>query len=198
MKRNPLWASVLAIGLLMALTAGGCTKKQQVSEGVETPPAVSQPAPAPRTVRETPITPPRTAPAPRNAPVETPAPRTPVADRGLSQPTTTGLARVHFDFDKYDLTAAARKTLSANAEFLQANPGVRIRIEGHCDERGTTEYNLALGERRAKSAFQYLMDLGVDPNRMSVVSYGEEQPLDPGQNEAAWALNRRDEFVELQ
>ena len=93
---------------------------------------------------------------------------------------------------------ATRKTLSRNAQHLQATPGVRIRIEGHCDERGTTEYNLALGERRAKSTYQYLMDLGVDPNRMGVVSYGEEQPLDPRNNEEAWALNRRAEFVEIQ
>lgn len=199
MKRNPLWASILAIGFLAALAAGGCAKKQVVSEGVETPPAVvaPAPAPAPRTVRETPIAQPRTEPAPRETAAVEPAPRTPVADKGLSQPTTAGLARVHFDFDKYELTAAARKIMSGNADYLHSNPGVRVRIEGHCDERGTTEYNLALGERRAKSAFQYLMDLGVDPNRMGVVSYGEEQPLDPGQNEEAWALNRRAEFVEI-
>ena len=198
MKRNPLWTSMLAIGLLAALAAGGCAKKQVVSEGEETPPAVVAPAPTPRTVRETPIAQPRTEPAPRDTAAVEPAPRTPVADKGLSQPTTAGLARVHFDFDKYDLTASARKTMSGNADYLHASPGVRVRIEGHCDERGTTEYNLALGERRAKSAFQYLMDLGVDPNRMGVVSYGEEQPLDSRNDEEAWAKNRRAEFVEIQ
>lgn len=196
MKRNPLWASMLAIGFLAALAAGGCAKKQVVSEGEETPPAVV--APTPRPVRETPIAQPRTEPAPRDTAAVAPAPRTPVADKGLSQPTTAGLARVYFDFDRYDLTATARKTMSGNAGYLQSNPGVRVRIEGHCDERGTTEYNLALGERRAKSAFQYLMDLGVDPNRMGVVSYGEEQPLDSRNDEEAWAQNRRAEFVEIQ
>lgn len=201
MKRNPLWASMLAICLLTALAAGGCAKKQVVSEGEETPPSATQPAPTLKPVqpvRESPIAQPRTEPAPRRTAAVERAPRTPVADKGLSQPTTAGLARVHFDFDKYDLSADARKTLSRNAQHLQATPGVRIRIEGHCDERGTTEYNLALGERRAKSTYQYLMDLGVDPNRMGVVSYGEEQPLDPRNNEEAWALNRRAEFVEIQ
>ena len=104
----------------------------------------------------------------------------------------------YFDFDQSALTAEARGILDRNAKYLAQKPGARIRIEGHCDERGSTEYNLALGERRAKAAFQYLMDLGVDPNRMTVVSYGKEVPLDPGHNEAAWAKNRRGEFVEIQ
>jgi peptidoglycan-associated lipoprotein len=117
----------------------------------------------------------------------------------LSRETTPGLERIHFDFDQSVLTTEARDTLAQNAEYLTRREriGIRVRIEGHCDERGTTEYNLALGERRAKSAFQYLMDLGVDPNRMSVVSYGEETPLDDSHNEAAWTMNRRAEFVEL-
>lgn len=202
MKQNLFWTSLLVSTVLLALTFGGCAKTQVVSEGEETPPAVSQPEPVtppkPAPVRETPIAQPRPEPAPPVTAAVEPAPRTPVVDRGLSQPTTKGLERIHFEFDQSNLTADARKTLSANAEYLQARQGVRIRIEGHCDERGTTEYNLALGERRAKSTFQYLMDLGVDPNRMSVVTYGEEQPLDPRSDEAAWALNRRAEFVEIQ
>lgn len=199
MKRNPLWSSLLAIGLLVALAAGGCAKKQVVSEGDTTPPtAVDSTTSAKPQPVETPITPAPSQPAPgRSAAVE-PAPSKPVTGGGLSRDTTAGLERIHFDFDTYNIKPGDRETLSANADYLQQNPGVRIRIEGHCDERGTTEYNLALGERRANSAFQYLMDLGVDPNRMGVVSYGEEAPLDPRRDEQAWAKNRRAEFVEIQ
>lgn len=116
---------------------------------------------------------------------------------GSAEPVA-GLSRVHFDFDQSALTAAAKSTLEKNAKFLTANPGLRIRVEGHCDERGTTEYNIALGERRAKATSQYLTDLGIDPNRMGVTSYGKEVPLDPGHDEAAWAKNRRAEFVKFQ
>ena len=122
----------------------------------------------------------------------------PVAGGGLAGQTAAGLQRIHFDFDQSALTPDARDILAKNSKYLEQKAGLRIRIEGHCDERGTTEYNLALGERRAKAAYQYLMDLGVDPNRMNVVSYGEEVPLDAGHNEAAWAQNRRAEFVEVQ
>jgi peptidoglycan-associated lipoprotein len=101
---------------------------------------------------------------------------------------------IYFDFDKYDLSSQARQILSEKAEFLEAHPDVRILIEGHCDERGTSEYNLALGERRAASAKQYLMSLGISADRISTVSYGEERPLDPGHTEEAWAKNRRAHF----
>ncbi len=107
------------------------------------------------------------------------------------------LERIHFGFDEYTLGPDARDTLLENAESLNARPDARIRIEGHCDERGTTEYNLALGERRAVSALEYLLDLGIEPERMSALSFGEERPLDARSLEAAWAANRRAEFVEL-
>jgi peptidoglycan-associated lipoprotein len=102
---------------------------------------------------------------------------------------------IQFDFDKYDLNARAREILANKAYFLKQYPNVKILIEGHCDERGTAEYNLALGERRANSAKQYLVQLGISENRISTVSYGKERPLDPGHNEAAWAKNRRAHFV---
>jgi peptidoglycan-associated lipoprotein len=92
------------------------------------------------------------------------------------------------------LKAPARAILENKAAWLRANGRYKVRIEGHCDERGTNEYNLALGERRANSAFKYLNALGVSADRMSTISYGEERPADPGHNEAAWAKNRRDEF----
>lgn len=104
---------------------------------------------------------------------------------------------IFFDFDRSDLREDARATLQRKAEALREFPDIRIRIEGHADERGTVEYNLALGERRADAARAYLIDLGIDPDRMTTISYGEERPLVEGQNEAAWSQNRRDEFVIL-
>ncbi len=102
---------------------------------------------------------------------------------------------IKFAFDKYDLSAEARGVLSKLADWLNTNQDFEVTIEGHCDERGTTEYNLALGERRAEAAKAYLANLGVDTMRITTISYGEELPLDPGSNEAAWAKNRRDHFV---
>ncbi|MGI6396429.1 MAG: peptidoglycan-associated lipoprotein Pal [Desulfomonilia bacterium] len=102
--------------------------------------------------------------------------------------------KIYFDFDKFNLTADARKVLAEKASFLNAHPNLNVRIEGHCDERGTREYNLALGERRAKSAQDYLVFLGINPERISIISYGEERPLETGSGEEAWKLNRRAEF----
>lgn len=104
------------------------------------------------------------------------------------------LERIYFNFDRYDLSSEAQAILVNNAEYLKANPAEKVRIEGHCDERGSDEYNLALGERRALAAQKYLESLGIASDRLSVISYGEEMPLDPAQNEAAYAQNRRAEF----
>lgn len=103
--------------------------------------------------------------------------------------------RVFFDYDESALTAEARETLRRKVEILRASPAVQIRIEGHADERGSTEYNIALGTRRAESVREFLVGFGLDPNRFSVVSYGEERPLVSASNEQAWAQNRRAEFV---
>ena len=102
--------------------------------------------------------------------------------------------KIYFDFDKSELKSDARAILAKKAEWLRKNPQFSLRIEGHCDERGTIEYNLALGERRANAAWKFLNALGVSGSRMSTISYGEESPADPGHNAAAWARNRRDEF----
>ena len=99
--------------------------------------------------------------------------------------------RVFFAFDKYDLTPQARATLEKQAAWLRQYPNVRFTVEGHCDERGTREYNLALGERRANAVVAYLTQLGVAANRITMVSYGKEKPIALGSNEAAWAQNRR-------
>ena len=109
-------------------------------------------------------------------------------------PAKAILAPIYFDFDKSNLKPDATATLDKNAEWLSKNPTAKIRIEGNCDERGTNEYNMALGERRANSAKQYLLKLGVSADRLTTVSYGEEKPVDPGHDEAAWAKNRRDDF----
>ena len=102
---------------------------------------------------------------------------------------------IYFDFDRSDITAASGAELKTNAAWMVANPDSKVLLEGHCDERGTSEYNMALGERRATAAREYLVRLGVDPARMQTISYGEERPADPGHNEAAWVKNRRVKFV---
>jgi peptidoglycan-associated lipoprotein len=101
------------------------------------------------------------------------------------------LKDIHFEFDKYDIRPGDATILKGNAEVLKKYSTMKIQIEGHCDERGTIEYNLALGERRANSTKNYLLSFGVSQERISTISYGEERPLDPGHTEEAWAKNRR-------
>ncbi len=98
---------------------------------------------------------------------------------------------IYFDFDKYGISQEAQAALQYNGEILKRSPNISVVAEGHCDERGTAEYNLALGERRAGSVVEFLTSMGVAPNRMSTVSFGSELPADPAHNEAAWAKNRR-------
>jgi peptidoglycan-associated lipoprotein len=110
-------------------------------------------------------------------------------------PAAAPLGDVFYEFDKSDLSMAAQDQMKQNAAWMTSNAGKNVTIEGHCDERGTNEYNMALGERRANSAKDYMVSLGVDPLRLKTVSYGEERPFDPGHDEAAWAQNRRAHFV---
>jgi len=107
------------------------------------------------------------------------------------------LKDIHFDFDRYDIRSGDTEILKENAALLMNYPKVKIQVEGHCDERGTNEYNLALGERRANAAKRYLLSLGISSDRISSISYGEEKPLDAGHNEEAWAKNRRGHFIIL-
>jgi peptidoglycan-associated lipoprotein len=114
-------------------------------------------------------------------------------------PPPIQLTTIYFDFDKYSLTSEAQAIMAQNAAEL-ANPdyeNVRIRIEGNCDERGSDEYNMALGEKRAATARDYLVNYGIAPDRMTIISYGESRPVDPRHNEEAWAKNRRDDFVKV-
>lgn len=109
----------------------------------------------------------------------------------------SGLQSVHFDYDSSTLTQETRKQLSDNAEWIKKNTKTTVQIEGHCDSRGSVEYNLALGERRAKAVKNYLVSLGVDAKRMTIISYGEEKPIATGDSEEAYAKNRRANFVPL-
>ncbi len=102
--------------------------------------------------------------------------------------------KVYFGFDRYDLTPESEAILDRKAQVLIANPKLKVLVEGHCDERGTQEYNLALGERRARAAYQYMVGRGVPASMLESLSFGKERPADPAHNEQAWALNRRDEF----
>ncbi|NTV97609.1 MAG: peptidoglycan-associated lipoprotein Pal [Chlorobiaceae bacterium] len=114
---------------------------------------------------------------------------------GFDQWQQGPLGDVFFEFDSADLTPQAEQQLKDNAAWLESNPANKTTIEGHCDSRGTSEYNIALGERRSSSAKEYLVRLGIASSRLESVSYGEERPFDQGQNDEAWAKNRRDHFV---
>jgi len=159
--------------LLAGLPLAGCVKK---------PP---QPPPAPPvTQKQESVPTPPPVPAPKEEPAPAPAP----VGSGDFQP-------VFFDFDAYTLREDGRTALDHNAKLLRDNPNIRIHIEGHCDERGTAEYNQALGERRAQAARDYLAAAGIAAASMDVVSYGKERPFAEGHDEAGWQQNRRAQFV---
>lgn len=109
--------------------------------------------------------------------------------------TTAGLRRIHFDFDKSFIKPEYESVLHDNAMWMQQHPGAHALVEGHCDERGTNEYNIALGDRRAKSAQEYMVNLGISYDRLSTVSFGEERPLCYEHDESCWWQNRRAEFI---
>ena len=130
-----------------------------------------------------------TAPPPPPPPVVTPAPHGPVAGSVEDFRVSVG-DRIFFAYDQSTLSPEARQVLERQAAWLRQYPSVRVLVEGNCDERGTREYNLALGARRAAAARDYLQSLGVGADRMQTVSYGKERPLDPRSNEEAWSVNR--------
>jgi peptidoglycan-associated lipoprotein len=139
------------------------------------------------------------APAPAPAPEKAPAPQQPApAPAPMAPPDKSGMIMqedIYFDFDKSTLTPAAQDNLMQKAAWLRANANVTVTIEGHCDERGTNEYNLALGDRRADSAKAFLVDLGIAASRLTTISYGEERPVCLQKNEECWSKNRRGHFV---
>jgi len=170
--------SILSVLAATALLAA-CGKK----------PAPEQPAPEPAPAREE--APPPPPPPAANDDAERRARE--AAERAKALRDQLG-DLIHFDFDKADIRASDQSILDQKAAILAANSAVRLRVAGHCDERGSDEYNLALGNRRAAEAKRYLTGKGVADGRLEVVSYGKERPLDPGHSEDAWAKNRRDEF----
>lgn len=190
MMRRRGMAAVLFV-MMFAVLAGGCRgKKPPVARPTMPPPAAPSTADASR-----PPAPPEPVPEPTVVPPE------PVRDETIRSASLDDLNRnsplkpVFFDYDSSEISGAAQKTLDENAAVLKRYGTWAVTIEGHCDERGTAEYNLALGERRAVAARAYLVSLGVPADRLRTVSYGKEFPFDPGHDEGAWAKNRRAHFV---
>ena len=171
-----MFRSFLAL-MVAAAVLGGCNKKNVKPEESETPQQA--------TTGETNL-PPKVG----NTPIE-------FDPKGSDGGKISGLSTVYFDYDKAALSGDARKKLAQNAEWIKNNPTASLQIEGHTDERGSVEYNLSLGERRAKSVRDYLTSLGVDAKRLTIISYGEEKPIATGDSESAWGKNRRANFVPL-
>ena len=178
MRNRSLFFAVIAA--LSMFVLWGCPKKAEVTSTPETQ---------------------ETAPAAQEAPKAEPAPvkeeQTPAVDESKERAAAAGagLQPIYFDFDQSFIRADAKAVMRANAEWLKANPKVKIRIEGNCDERGTREYNQALGQRRASSAKKYLVDLGVSGSRISLISYGKEKPVCTESTEDCWQKNRRGDLV---
>jgi peptidoglycan-associated lipoprotein len=194
----------LVLALPLMLLTASCAKRPALTQvaappptgaAATTPPAPT-PAPAPAPAPLAPPAAPAPAPAPPPVAAAPPAPA-PAPPRAAPAEYTSvrELADVFFDFDKSAIRPDAARTLDASAEWLKANPSAVILIEGHCDERGTNEYNLALGERRAKAAHDHLVRNGVATARIVTISYGEERPACTDRNEACWQQNRRGHFL---
>jgi peptidoglycan-associated lipoprotein len=181
--------TLVVIGLSLALAAGiaGCGKKDEVKVD---PDAAAAEAEARRKAYDDSVAAARAAAdeAARLAAEE-------AARRAAAAVPPLTVADIYFDYDKAALTDAARSTMATNAAGLSTHAGARIVIEGHCDQRGSNEYNLALGERRAAAVKDYLTNYGIDASRLQTVSYGEERPFVTGSDESSWAQNRRAHFV---
>lgn len=185
MRMYTRYSIIIGIVILLGFFTG-CAKKA---------PIIPPPAPAPEAKPVPPPKPPVPEEKPeirigevKELPVEATA-------RGLEFEFSENINDIFFEFDKSRIVDESKEILKRNAEWLKENPNVKVMIEGHCDERGTIEYNLALGERRALSTRNYLAALGIDPSRVFTISYGEERPFELGHNEEAWAKNRRAHFT---
>lgn len=193
MQRMRTWTMLMAVVMTAVVIGAACTKK---------PTSVVRPAPPPATTADTGMgttpEPPPPAPPVRDEPISVaPAPADPaIGSKNLDDLNRESpLGPVYFALDSYELSAEARTQLQGAAGVLKQNGTWQVTVEGHCDERGTAEYNLSLGERRALAAKAYLVSLGVAADRLRTVSYGREFPFDPGHDDAAWAKNRRAHFV---
>lgn len=184
--------ALLAALSMAALMAGGCANKEVVK--TEEPGAATVKAEVPKPVQQPTVKAEESATAAQKQIAE--AAKSDEAQAVKAAEAVYAFDTVYFDFDRSDLRQDARNLLSKNAEILlKSKQNIKIKIEGHCDERGSAEYNIALGERRAKSVQQYLITLGVQPDLLSVISYGKEKPAVQGNDEGAWAKNRRAEFL---
>lgn len=175
------WGIFMLLVIMSAFVLWGCPKKAEMSTAPETPPQATE-APA--------VTAPQEAAAPAQ-----PAPAAEAAPQETAAAAKASLQPIHFDFDRSFIRDDAKAAMRANADWLKANPQVKIRIEGNCDERGTVEYNQALGQRRSQSAKKYLTDLGIASSRISLISYGKEKPICMESTEECWQQNRRDDFA---
>ena len=185
MKGTFSWKWAVLVLSVAALVAVGCAKKQTVkSEGTQGGTgAASAPSVAEAPVKE--------APPPPSDQLASAA----QAGVAVTEERPSQFDDVRFDFDKSELTEDGRRTSQTVADYMKKNPKAKVQVEGHCDERGTAEYNMALGERRATAVMTYLVSLGVPKAALSTVSFGKEKPLDPGHNEEAWGKNRRAHFL---
>jgi len=183
MKSNKVLMMLFLIVVACAFVlAEGCAKKAVMKEEATTEQAAPEKQAAPQAEAAKPAEQPQVGEAESAA-------------AAAAAKEASSFLDIHFAFDRYDLRPDEREILGLHAKWLKAHPDYVVRIEGNCDERGTVEYNMALGQRRADSAAKYLVGLGVEKKRISKVSYGKERPLDPGHNEEAWAKNRRDHFT---
>jgi len=180
--------------LVLALFLLGCPKRPPTITTTAATPGAGAPGPA--AIPAPPPPPPAPATPPAEAPVVAEPPQVAAAPPAPSEFTAIdALKDIHFDFDKSDVRPGDATILDANAAWVKDNPDYLILVEGHCDERGTNEYNLALGERRAKATISYLVSQGVQADRITLISYGKERPLCPEKNEQCWSKNRRAHFL---
>ena len=180
MKLKSFGLLLMIVALAFSLAACGCV--QQAMRGEKAPP----PAPEQKQMA---------APGEKEE-MAVAKPAAPEAE-AASEAAAAGLSDIHFDFDKYNIRSGDGEILKKDYDWFSGHGG-KIRIEGNCDERGTVEYNLVLGQKRADAAKGYLVNLGVAGTRLDTISYGKEKPIDPGHDEEAWAKNRRDHFTPLE
>jgi len=192
MRKTFLMLLILTIACGLALSIGGCAKKKTTS-AEEMGTAVEEKVPQPGEPGYEKIY--EESMAAKQESLDTQASSMEKGQEILEGRTSGPLLPVYFDFDKSNIRQDQRARLEKNAEYLKQNKMAKVRIEGNCDERGTNEYNMALGERRAINAKKYLANLGIHSDRLHTISYGEEKPLLHGHDELSWAQNRRDDFV---
>ena len=190
MKTRNALVAAFAVVAALALGSLGCQNKAKPKTVPETPRAQVE---APAQPRQAEITPPLAEPFPQSN-----VDKTTVAEPTMDEFNRQGVLRtVYFGYNSNDIDEAAKATLQANAAWLAAHPKYTVEIGGHCDERGSIGYNVALGDRRASEVRNYLAGLGIEPRQLVAISYGEEKPADSGHDEAAWTRNRRAEFTIL-